>query len=143
MLDGSDIAMIKVEPARFTGRIVCLVATSSGISATTSASTSKSESSIVGTPYWPVAAAGARRPGLLLRGSELFLRQKVLLYEELADPIVQRTPPPRQIHFARVSREDPGSRWVIGEGRRELYRDGERRARRGGRRSGPPRRRRS
>ena len=42
------------------------------------------------------------------------VHQGAITYEELADPILQRTPPPR--------RKRPGSRGVIGGRRSELYR---------------------
>ncbi len=51
MFDGSAIARISVEPARFTGITVCLLATSSGISLMTAGSISNSSRLIDGTPY--------------------------------------------------------------------------------------------
>src|SRR6266540_885486 len=51
MLDGSLIATMSEEPARFTGMTWCFSAVAFGMSFSTSSSTSKSASEIAGTPY--------------------------------------------------------------------------------------------
>ena len=110
MFDGSAIATISVEPARFTGITVCLIATSSGISWITSGSISNSSRSIDGTPYClatnSVSSFSCRKPSLVICAPrrapfaarfvagalELLARQQVLLDEQLADPLVHRVP---------------------------------------------------
>ncbi len=51
MFDGSLIATISEEPARFTGTSWCFSAVALGMSLTTSSSMSKSFSEMAGTPY--------------------------------------------------------------------------------------------
>ena len=51
MFEGSAVARISVEPARFTGTTVCFAATSSGISWITEGSMSNSSRLMSGTPY--------------------------------------------------------------------------------------------
>ena len=111
MLEGSAVARISVEPARFTGITVCLSATSSGISSITAGSISNSSRLIEGTPYClatkSVSSFSSRKPSLVIcaprrpplrarllaRLAQLLRAEEVLLDEELPDPLVHRDSP--------------------------------------------------
>ena len=70
MFDGSAVARISVDPARFTGITVCFAATSSGMSCVTSASISKSSRLIDGTPYCfatnSLSSVSSRKPSCVI-----------------------------------------------------------------------------
>ena len=150
MFDGSAVARISVEPARFTGTTVCLSATSSGISCDHGridlevVEVDRRHAVLLGDEVGELVLLEeaelrdlcAEAPALevwasVTRLPQLLLGEKILLDEELADPLVQR-PLPLSREFRRRSRRAAGilhgsakclgTRTFIGRRGDDLYR---------------------